>query len=675
MKRTTLSVALAGLLAAGLAAAAWGQAVQLNQLGSPQPPKDAAAEPVAPPPSNLNGLNNEYLAPLPLKDGETIKRTASGCYVVWSTTAQSEKYWTDNTGWRWTGACRTGLAHGMGRLVNDAALRSEQGNDVRSMDTEYVFGNAIGGPTAITVKGMLQSTHYNADKVGVMLQKVGEDLQTPVWGDFGQSSQVMLMPADFYTAVQTWSETCQWWDRNKLSAAQKKVNQGCSDTNQFKLYMVWITTKTDTTGVRNYCPNPQSPVGCETVWRNAIAPIQPQVQQVIARTKTLRDERRAELTARYGQWETDLAAAVKAKKDAEAATARKAEEERVAAEAAAVAERDRQTKETQAGLAKLNAGQLFAKADELEEQGRPDLARMARRELVSRFPDSPLAQTAAQQMANSPAPAGGAATGAPPASGGGASSAGASGAGASGPSASGASASGPAATPDDGLFSVKLPDRWKGVYEDKVLVRLSDADYDRVATAVKSCEQARRSMDCADAYTYPVRGVINEFRIEHVPGSGPAGPWGDQPRCKYTPSSYSTPNIQRQAPEVTCALALQKAIHEWMTDEVEGIRGAGQLVKTAPVLAGTSSGNCDADLKAFRDLSPGVRAKINPTNLMQSMQVGMYLSTNMYRILTTSCKGRPEAARASEYLHSAGQEMRTCQIMSSAPNTCVPKAP
>lgn len=49
-------------------------------------------------------------------------------------------------------------------------------------------------------------------------------------------------------------------------------------------------------------------------------------------------------------------------------------------------------------LGALGAGELFARADELEEQGAAAQARMARRALIARFPDSPLALVAARQL-------------------------------------------------------------------------------------------------------------------------------------------------------------------------------------------------------------------------------------------------------------------------------------
>lgn len=47
----------------------------------------------------------------------------------------------------------------------------------------------------------------------------------------------------------------------------------------------------------------------------------------------------------------------------------------------------------------MGPGELFARADELDQQGRADEARTVRRTLIARFPDSPLAATAAQQLA------------------------------------------------------------------------------------------------------------------------------------------------------------------------------------------------------------------------------------------------------------------------------------
>ncbi len=54
-----------------------------------------------------------------------------------------------------------------------------------------------------------------------------------------------------------------------------------------------------------------------------------------------------------------------------------------------------------ASLGDMGAGELFARADELDEQGQADQARLVRRSLIARFPDSPLALLAAQRLAGS----------------------------------------------------------------------------------------------------------------------------------------------------------------------------------------------------------------------------------------------------------------------------------
>lgn len=64
-----------------------------------------------------------------------------------------------------------------------------------------------------------------------------------------------------------------------------------------------------------------------------------------------------------------------------------------------------------ASLQTMNPGQLFARADEFNAQGDRDRAREVQRALMSRFPDHPLAATAARQMAGN--------TTSPPATGGG----------------------------------------------------------------------------------------------------------------------------------------------------------------------------------------------------------------------------------------------------------------
>lgn len=90
----------------------------------------------------------------------------------------------------------------------------------------------------------------------------------------------------------------------------------------------------------------------------------------------------------------------------------KADRDRIAAEQASAAARAKQAAqeeaEFEASLNRLGPGQLFAKADELQAAGEIDKARRMLRALIARFPDSPLAATAAQQLSgtgwSAPAP-------------------------------------------------------------------------------------------------------------------------------------------------------------------------------------------------------------------------------------------------------------------------------
>ncbi len=55
-----------------------------------------------------------------------------------------------------------------------------------------------------------------------------------------------------------------------------------------------------------------------------------------------------------------------------------------------------------ASFGEMGVGELFARADELDEQGQAAQARMVRRSLIARFPESPLALLAAQRLAGAP---------------------------------------------------------------------------------------------------------------------------------------------------------------------------------------------------------------------------------------------------------------------------------
>ena len=87
------------------------------------------------------------------------------------------------------------------------------------------------------------------------------------------------------------------------------------------------------------------------------------------------------------------------RKRAEAQAVQRKRDELARADQRKREEAARSEQQFRTGLQTLNPGQLFARADELSAQGDSARAREVQRALMSRFPDHPLAATAARQMA------------------------------------------------------------------------------------------------------------------------------------------------------------------------------------------------------------------------------------------------------------------------------------
>ncbi|MFM2084422.1 MAG: hypothetical protein RLY95_1240 [Pseudomonadota bacterium] len=107
---------------------------------------------------------------------------------------------------------------------------------------------------------------------------------------------------------------------------------------------------------------------------------------------TNREMMRQYVPGRLAEIEIRAAAKQKILDDEKSAVDKLSQEKRQAQDAADLAK-------LRADIAKMNAGQLFAKADELSSSGDSAKAREVLRSLVSRFPDHPLAAQAAAQMA------------------------------------------------------------------------------------------------------------------------------------------------------------------------------------------------------------------------------------------------------------------------------------
>lgn len=286
----------------------------------------------------------------------------------------------------WEGPCRYGLAHGMGSFGEPDTLASLRGYGVQ-IQSEAVYGRLLPGSRTVHTNGDIE-VMVSANGRSASLKNLDAS-NTPRWGPDnmrGGSQMSVYVDGDF-TSVSTWSQTCRYYDQDKMSAEEKRANKGCRENATFTIYYVWRFTKNDTTGVHRYCPDPRTPVGCEALWREITAPLVPQVQAIQTESDAAAAATRTRVAQLMQTYDRRLA---------EAEAVRRQEAAQRAAEAQAAAEREEA--EFQAGLKTKSAGQLFALADELRANGDVDRGREALRALVSRFPDHPLALNAAQQL-------------------------------------------------------------------------------------------------------------------------------------------------------------------------------------------------------------------------------------------------------------------------------------
>ncbi|RYD86038.1 MAG: tetratricopeptide repeat protein [Verrucomicrobiaceae bacterium] len=294
--------------------------------------------------------------------------------------------------WAWTGQCLDGL-------LNGPVTRTDVMSGI-TMTTRanYIYGRDSGKSVTSDTNGT-QTISYSAPSAGsVMLMNTDENF-TPSFSSIALASRIQLTSANGEVA-DVWIDVgvCDHGGNgpgrcngNKIETVYSVINASGADP------LKWPT---------KFCPNPRTPVGCEGVWREVIAPLLPRARAVITAQAEYEAKLRTDAPALFAAWDTDyrakqqaaeVAAAERAAKEASAA----AEAARVAAaDSARVAAAQAQADAAfQARLKSGNPGELFALADELKQSGQEDRARQALRALVSRFPNSPLAPVAAQQMA------------------------------------------------------------------------------------------------------------------------------------------------------------------------------------------------------------------------------------------------------------------------------------
>jgi hypothetical protein len=241
-------------------------------------------------------------------------------------------------------------------------------------------------------------------------------LDRPSWGDLESSAS--FSDGQQIVVVQAFYSIC---------GAFRTVFRGCANGNEnAKVYGLALATdvvpppgkarKTSTfKDRRSPCPNYYDPSTCGSAWAAALAPYRATIEDII-KTSDARDRAITEkATAPYAEVERVLAEA-EARRAAEAkAAADKAAAEKAAAEKAtaevkaaaakleaekAAAEKAREEAAFADSLKTLNAGELFVKATDLRNAGQPDRAQTTLKSLLTRYPNSPLAAQAAQQLSS-----------------------------------------------------------------------------------------------------------------------------------------------------------------------------------------------------------------------------------------------------------------------------------
>ncbi len=655
----------------------------------------AATEAQTPPAQSASAQSQgPILAP-----GEFLVPLKNNCAIVLNSAASAkpmsqadiDKIKQVYATWSWYGPCRFGVAHGEGWLGPEPLGPSQSGG------AAYFYGHKLNGSelrNRLEIDGQVVTsvaTTYIAATSNVTLTDLPA-LDSPLWyGPSRFDSSIAFSDGKTVTVIQAQNTLCGVF----------RDFRGCrSGDSLSKVYGIAVATseilpanskrKPKDSFKMMPCPDNFNPASCVSLWTSLLAPYRPLIEKTIADSKASDQALITQVTALYADVEKAIAdaearriadlkaaqakaAADKAVADAKAASDKAVAEAKAAAEKAAAekaaadkaaAEKARAQAEFQASLRTLNAGQLFIKATELRDAGDTDLSRLALKSLLSRFPDSPIAAQAAQQLAALGSP------GAAPASSGGAA-----------PVAAGAS---PAAAPAPAavnvasdVIEVRLTNRTTNTFDNKVVARIPVAKFDEVAARLKRCRDSNgQGSGCALKY-----GLFPYGYDVLVQPSYTLGKSGNDtvPNCQYSPAAFMGYPLRIMPAEEACAYHMQEAIHEYLETEVAALRAGEGFLSTVAVapLPGTSTGDCKKDVAAYSEGAISLRGR-KPANasLIQTEQLAMYLAANEYRVLTTSCKSDTKYKdRIHQVLHSAGETKNNCKAFATDPNLCVPKLP
>lgn len=282
----------------------------------------------------------------------------------------------------WRGPCVHGLAHGRGTFTVSGS----------SVTTEFVYGQqfysvqynatqdiAIASWSAPNNGGSISAnlpprTRMSVDSLALAPSQ-------------GGPNRIQVNADRTIFTIQPDMASCR--ERHVRSVVQRcgGMRPGGGDIDTVYGVMIWRSSFDPATygstlleSIFTPCPDILQPTNCDGAWLQAVTPILERARPIIAAAEQEYARKLQERTALYEPLLRPFEIA--------AAEALVADEQ----------ERQREAAAFRASLQTMNAGQLFNRADELQQSGDNARASQVRRVLIERFPDSPLAGTAAQQL-------------------------------------------------------------------------------------------------------------------------------------------------------------------------------------------------------------------------------------------------------------------------------------
>lgn len=344
-----------------------------------------------------------------------LVKTATGC-SAYVETALVKALQDGSSNWEWSGDCVEGLAYGVGSLRNTF----KAGRDQSAYESIYSYtGKMHKGNFYGFMKFQFQSKHNNTAIPSKTYEPSWRFVFIDRWVGFnglgleGDESLLNNLTGGMPTKTTSsqreilgiGDSTIGDLSLQKIPCAiDPQTFPECGFGDGKLKYDVYRFNKTPLSAngtfdfnsvVRTYCPSPKDRSSCQPLIEGLVAPYIASIETFIRESMP----KLADIDTAVRNASADL---VK-RRAAETAQKEKAAEMEAMQKAQAADKIAKELAASKAAYANfLNTapvGQLFARADELSSQGDTTKAREVLRTLVSRFPNHPLAATAAQQMA------------------------------------------------------------------------------------------------------------------------------------------------------------------------------------------------------------------------------------------------------------------------------------